>query len=148
MSPPFAAFNTLNYQATPIPLGAAQVRWAAIEQSRHGCRRSRAEEWIPSWRRFAKMANQKRRSVFRRGASSGFQRARDEHRPLALVWSKQLHDFPQTQFAHRRSLFSRSVSTKAHDFRKRQLASRSQPASSSAKMFRATKRPNHLALKG
>ncbi|QUN05242.1 hypothetical protein KDN34_13695 [Shewanella yunxiaonensis] len=51
--------QTLNELATPIPLGAAQVRWAAIEQSRHGCRRSRAEEWSPSWRRFVKMTNHK-----------------------------------------------------------------------------------------
>ncbi|MCL2906809.1 hypothetical protein [Shewanella fodinae] len=32
------------------------------------------------------------RSALRRGASSGFQGARDEHRPLAQVWNEQFHD--------------------------------------------------------
>jgi hypothetical protein len=78
------------------------VRWAAIEQSRHGCRRSRAEEWIPSWRRFAKMANQEHRSVLRRGAAGGLIRGRSRLAPL-----------------------SRSVSATAHDFRNFRLQSRS-----------------------
>ena len=71
------------YQATPIPLrrcGGALGRHQAIEA---WMPQSRAEEWIPSWRRFAQMTNQKRRSVLRRGAAGGLIRGRSRLAPLS-----------------------------------------------------------------
>ncbi len=75
--------------------------------------------------RFAKMANQKRRSVSRRGAVWGLTRGRGRPVPLSSGVERAVPRLSQALACMAQPNLTRSVSAKAHDFRKRSLQSRS-----------------------